>query len=149
AEKESGSDRSESGSETGNVSGGVEARGETTSGNTSGSKKSKDAGKSGKTQESGTSGQSQTPTTPAQQETTGSKEASNLPAMTFTGTAKEYEAYCSLSVEDQYEIFKKYFGYTKAEVARYNNWYQTAKKAYQQEHPAVTLEPGVVIDLGN
>ena len=58
--------------------------------------------------------------------------------------AKEYAEYNALTKEQQYEKYKS-FKTTEA----FLEWYDAAKAAYDKENPAIVINPGDEINIGN
>ena len=71
-------------------------------------------------------------------------ESCNPASPTMSSAAKEYADYCAMSSEKQYAYYKSF-----KSADAFMNWYNAAKAAYEKENPAVELNPGDVIDLGN
>ena len=86
---------------------------------------------------------------------TSSTEGTTLPDQTTAPTAATepsydedgymtYESYIALSGEKQMEYF-----YTFPDGAAFNEWYNAAKKAYEEAHPKETIGPDGNINLGD
>ena len=71
-------------------------------------------------------------------------EPSTPSSPTLSSAAKEYADYCAMSKDEQYAYYKSF-----KSADAFMKWYNAAKAAYDKENPAVELNPGDVIDLGN
>lgn len=78
------------------------------------------------------------PTTPAQPTTpaepTGTPDFENM----------DYEKYSNLTSEQQYEYFL-----TFSDPGAFLLWFNEQKELYDLAHPAIVVEPGETIDIGN
>ena len=71
-------------------------------------------------------------------------EPSTPSSPTLSSAAKEYADYCAMSKDEQYAYYKSF-----KSADAFMKWYNAAKAAYEKENPAVELNPGDVIDLGD